>query len=387
MNKIISASLVLGAAWSLVGCGGGSSDPETVTKVIVDDPIVGLGYRCSSSDEMKKTNAKGEFTCNVGDSVTFYIGQYEIGSTNTSNGSADTMRIADLLDEDGDAAVTDIRQVLQTIDKDGTDGVIEIPDDFDDLDDLNATPGSAGFEEAVESELGEELIDGAAADKNADEAYQKYLLAGKTFYFVSHKYPHPTLMEVRFDETLSKASYFKDSVAVSENTLDLDGSQITQAGDAPIVFTAEEKLGYILVHAKKSGHPFDAKMYSKKSDAQAQYDEETAGDTDLKSLLAGKTFYFATPDGMTKAVFSADFTQVTTTDYGADGKADSPETDAVEVDGEKLITNESGDYIKFKSSFDDYLLFEIYSADNQKEGEARAYTDRAKAEAYVNSGN
>jgi hypothetical protein len=289
MNKIISASLVLGAAWSLVGCGGGG-DLKTVTKVIVDDPIVGLGYKCSSSDEMKKTNAEGEFTCNVGDSVTFYIGKYEIGSAETSSGSVDTMRIADL-GVDGDAAVTDIRQVLQTINDQSGDGVIVIPEGFSDLDDLNTTPGSAGFEAAVELELDEELIDEATANKNADEAYQKYLLAGKTFYFVSHAKATPAVIEVRFNEALSQASYFKDSILTSENELDLNGSQITQHGDATIVFTTEEKVGYIAVHAEKNGYQFDAKMYRKKSDAQAQYDEETATTSLTEAMLEEKVFY------------------------------------------------------------------------------------------------
>ena len=381
--------LAVVASIALVGCGGGSSIPKKVTKVIMDDPIVGLGYQCSSSDEMKKTDNEGKFTCNEGDTVSFFIGKYEISTdVDVASGTADTMRIADLGITAG--AVTDIRQVLQTIDQDD-DGLMVIPEDFDTLNDVIVAPGSENFDDKVgeklENETGNELVSGETADKHANERYLKYLLSGKTFYFVSHKYTSPAVMEVRFNTSLTNISFFKDSEAKGVGTLDLNGSRVTMHnGGEDTTFSVEDKSRYIVVHAERNGHQFDAKMYTDLSDAQKQYDEEIAGDTDLKVLLAGKTFYIISHDGMSKAVFNKAFTQVYTAGYLADGSIDPKDekTEKINIDGDKLITNKSGDYIKFKSSTDDYLLFYGYNTNDVLEEQSiRAYHEKAKAKAYL----
>ena len=48
------------------------------SKQFVDTYVSGLNYACSS-DIKGVTNEKGEYTCNVGDSVEFSIGSYVIG--------------------------------------------------------------------------------------------------------------------------------------------------------------------------------------------------------------------------------------------------------------------------------------------------------------------
>ena len=80
----------------LFGCGGGSSGDETASTegeiekatevgIIVDAQINGLRYVSLSSDKKQSkegvTNAKGEFFYFEGGSVTFYVGNIEIGST------------------------------------------------------------------------------------------------------------------------------------------------------------------------------------------------------------------------------------------------------------------------------------------------------------------
>jgi hypothetical protein len=181
MKQKILISSIAAMAMALVGCGGGSSSVSTneVTKVIFDDPIAGLNYQCGTQEEMKVTNAKGEFTCNEGERVSFYLGKYALGSASVSEGSVDTLRIADLgLSPE---AVTDVRQVLQTLDSD-EDGVIEIPEDFDALDEVTVAPGAENFDETMEEALGESLVSEEEADAHANAAYLTHLLANQTFY-------------------------------------------------------------------------------------------------------------------------------------------------------------------------------------------------------------
>ena len=61
------------------GCGGSSSGSlNLVTGTFVDSPVQGLSYTCSSNRE-GLTNAKGEYTCLLGDDVTFSAGGVTIG--------------------------------------------------------------------------------------------------------------------------------------------------------------------------------------------------------------------------------------------------------------------------------------------------------------------
>jgi predicted outer membrane repeat protein len=104
--------------------GGGSSDPETsitVTGQFIDSPVQGLGYSCSSGVS-GTTNSNGEYTCNVGDNVTFKIGSVIIGTV-----SAQTTAITpySLFPNDITAALN-LARLFQSIDTVSTDSIISI---------------------------------------------------------------------------------------------------------------------------------------------------------------------------------------------------------------------------------------------------------------------
>jgi len=183
LKRVVLSAVAVAVSGVLVGCGGGGSNESTsITKIVTDDPVSGLNYKCSSDDEKKKTNSKGEFTCTKDDDVTFYIGSYEIATVSTSKGTIDTMRIADLgLDYD---AATDIRQILQTIDEKNEDGLITIPDDFDDLKEMSKKPGESGFDDEATKKLGKELVSEEKANAQALLSGTKQILAGKTLYHI-----------------------------------------------------------------------------------------------------------------------------------------------------------------------------------------------------------
>jgi len=82
---------VLLTAIIITGCGGGSSSTggtvtpaNYVTGKFVDATVVGITYKCGTSTTVSgTTNANGEYTCQTGQAVAFYVGDILIGSVNS----------------------------------------------------------------------------------------------------------------------------------------------------------------------------------------------------------------------------------------------------------------------------------------------------------------
>jgi len=76
--------LASAAALTLAGCGGGNGGAVgagTVTGQFVDAQVAGLGYKCGSATALSgTTDATGQFTCNTGEAVAFYVGDILLGS-------------------------------------------------------------------------------------------------------------------------------------------------------------------------------------------------------------------------------------------------------------------------------------------------------------------
>ena len=78
--------LALAAGLCLAACGGSDADhaepakPVAITGVFLDGAVEGLDYVAGSAARAG-TSAKGEFTCNAGDTVTFSVGGLALGST------------------------------------------------------------------------------------------------------------------------------------------------------------------------------------------------------------------------------------------------------------------------------------------------------------------
>ena len=79
------AAFAMAAAAALTACGGGgggtTAASPAVTGKFVDATVVGLGYKCGAATALTgSTNAKGEFTCQTGESVSFYVGGIKLGT-------------------------------------------------------------------------------------------------------------------------------------------------------------------------------------------------------------------------------------------------------------------------------------------------------------------
>ncbi len=70
----------LAAALLLTACGGNSTPQVPLTGAFLDSAVEGLEYAANSNANRALTSATGEFTCSVGDTVTFSVGGLALGS-------------------------------------------------------------------------------------------------------------------------------------------------------------------------------------------------------------------------------------------------------------------------------------------------------------------
>ena len=118
-----------------IGCGGGSSsssdtssDPQTITGVLLDSAISGVTYSCDSTTNI--TDTDGKFTCPINSTVSFTIGGISLGSiTLTSAQNLQQITPAKLYGLENDN-ITDVRilnfiQFIQSLDTDNnaTNGI------------------------------------------------------------------------------------------------------------------------------------------------------------------------------------------------------------------------------------------------------------------------
>lgn len=121
--RLIFPLTALALATSLTGCfgGGGSDDDDddvadtSSTGMFMDSPVGGLAYK--SDSQQGTTNSAGEFQYKDGESVTFSIGDLELGSAS----GASTITPLDLVDGATDVSnnrVNNLAILLQTLDQD-----------------------------------------------------------------------------------------------------------------------------------------------------------------------------------------------------------------------------------------------------------------------------
>jgi len=164
MTTKIVTSAALGCVIALSGCGGGSnaSEQTKMTGQFLDSAVQGLGYRCSS-DGNGTTGANGDFTCNTGDTVTFNINGFEIGSVR-----AGAFITPKTLYPNDAAKATDVAQLLQTLDSDGNPNngitIDSHSQSYQALSGAEVALGQADFDTAMASYIGIALVDETTAD-------------------------------------------------------------------------------------------------------------------------------------------------------------------------------------------------------------------------------
>lgn len=126
--KYITASIVAAAA--LVGCGSSDSDSSTppsggtvdtsLVGTFVDAPVAGLAYETPTHRGV--TDAQGQFKFELGETVTFKLGNAKVGSVKGST-------VVTPKNFGSTVAAANLAYILQNLDTDGdpTNGVIELP--------------------------------------------------------------------------------------------------------------------------------------------------------------------------------------------------------------------------------------------------------------------
>lgn len=173
MRHIQNILIALLITLLFTACGSDDKDDspstiiETITGQFIDSPVEGLSYTCSSS-QTGVTNSNGEYTCNVGDTVSFSLGNILLGEVEV----ADVITPFTLFSSNEEAAIN-FAQLIQTLDSDGnpTNG-IKINEEI--LATLNTVDFSSfSFDEDIQISLGNNivLVDATKAQEHLNESF------------------------------------------------------------------------------------------------------------------------------------------------------------------------------------------------------------------------
>lgn len=352
---------------TFIGCGGGSSSPDTVTGKFRDTYVSGLNYKCSSGTK-GLTNAEGEYTCNVGDTVTFSLGGYNLGTVSASNG---VVTPKSLYPSNAEAEVN-VAQLLQSLNTGDADGIITIPQNFDGLDDVTIPPTDATFDASMTTTLASletgavTLVSEADAVAHLQETYTDVLtdlVKGQTFYSTIYTEMN-TLESFAFnaDATTSTWTELVGGSCTGSGSIAIEGMNINftpttdscsdsnDIGSTEVLTVTEIKDDYILV---AMGASTPQRLYFDEAKAR-DYFISTTSTTLTKSMLEGKTFYLDDVNEISTLTFNNN--QITWSVLFSN-EGDSPSTYQV-ANNEIIIENEE-EPIKFIKEESDKLIFSI----------------------------
>lgn len=116
----------------VTACGGGSGSGTAATPdnaaiaTFIDSPVQGLAYQSVSYSG--RTDGNGNFPYKPGETVTFSIGNMVLGSATPAGTKLTPLELVPGATDAGDARVTRILRVLQSLNEDDDLGTIEISD-------------------------------------------------------------------------------------------------------------------------------------------------------------------------------------------------------------------------------------------------------------------
>lgn len=259
-RKIITTSVIMGAMFTLIGCGGGSSDtmdsvgtnPASVattgTGYYIDSAVSGVNYTCGSQEGI--TGADGSFTFEVGSSCTFYLGDMELRGVDTGllvdgenvyETDVGIARILQSLDSDGnpDNGITIEAATVQAL---AGEGITSLPTSEADMDEMLAVIAANGGTEVSEEDA-------------AGHMYTT-LLGGKTFYVVGQELSDATdiwVGKATFNTDLTELTYIEayglDAGEIEIAAISIDGNRLVFGSDTdgPYTVVGENKGDYIEV--------------------------------------------------------------------------------------------------------------------------------------------
>jgi len=280
---------------------------------------------------------------------------------------------------------------------------LSIPDNFSALDDVTTPPSDPTFDDVMEEELGEALVEEGAAQAHM----LKTLLAGKTLYTTIWD-DIGTLESWSFNEDLTSSTWRElvGGSATGTGTLSADGMILTFTCTSdseqvcelePTTIEVKEILADYLVLEVRGGE-----LGTEIETLRLYFDEAQAREyllagpptPDLTTLLAGRTLYTTIWDDegtLESWTFNADLTSSTWTEL-VGGSATG--TGTLVIDGMTMTFTCTSDSeqecesnpstIEVKEVLTDYLIVEVRGGELGDESETlRLYFDEAQAREYL----
>ncbi len=294
--SIVLIGLLFGGCGS--SSGPSSDDVKTGTGYYKDSAVEGINYSCGSKSGT--TDASGKFTFEKGKNCTFTLAGMTLRAVKASE-LFDKVEIV----EDNATVYT----LLQTLDSDAnaSNGITILPQVVEQLKKVQVTlPASPAEVANVHNEI--KNVQGYKGKlKTEDEAKDhvlqtqtevtKRLLAGKTLYIVDGF----RIKRVEINQDATKLTFIDTDGTKNVYNSEIKGNTIVDKYGIHYIDIVIEK--YISGHDKRGTWKF----YFNKSDAQKALDSATGGSdnsqnatTDLKALLAGKTYYLPVEDSYLK---------------------------------------------------------------------------------------
>ncbi len=389
-RKLFVSAVAVSALW-LTGCGGGgSSSTPTVADVtgqFIDAAVDGLDYSCEASGKSGVTSGGGNFTCKEGDTVTFSLGGYVLGSTSASSGVVTPYTLY----AENETAAIDIAQLLQTIDsdKDPSNG-ITIPDAAkEELSGVTVPPGADNFDTEMEKALGESLVPEAEARAHLDETIQSVtdlteMLAGKTLYTTIED-DTGTMESWTFSSDMKQLTWKEIKGGDDQGTVTItsvNGMEIkVQDDEGEVTINVLRILpDYLEIKITETDGVEFLRLYFSKEKAEA-YDPNGSPlpIPALTELFGGKTLYTtieAEAGTLESWGFNADVSSVTWSELAG---GDDSGSGSLSIDGTTMTYTEGSEQteIKVVALYTDYVVVTI---DGQ---EQKLYFAKDKAMRYL----
>ena len=418
MKKVWSLSAVAASVVLLVGCGSSSSTSSSVVETgkayYLDSAVAGVNYKCGTQEGI--TGVNGEFTFEVGQSCTFYIGDVKLRDMDKallSDGAKiveDDLQVAALLqslDSDGnpDNGITLTVEVVEAftaaLQENGNEGAL--PTTPEELEAVVASIENNVTEFSGHAVTLEEAQAHLEATQTAVQTEStKALLAGKTFYSVHAD--ERILIKIAFNADVT--AFTETNLATSQSEVHpirIEGDRWYGLDDTDGSYTIISQAdGYIYFddrYADGSKDGIGHRLYTSQADAEAYLDSLGGGDEEpitkfSTEWLNGRTLYFVQYDdfgydgegepGMQWNMARMDFTENTMswTEYDLPNTSTGTFTYSITSDGKIDIDEEHFGQIELQSQTDDYLKV-------CQDGDCNTYLffDESKARTFRDSQN
>ncbi len=284
LHTPLLAAMAAGAL--LTACGGSTSVPGPITGVFLDSAVEGLDYAVGSAAK-KATNAKGEFTCGSGETVTFTVGTVALGAAPC--GTVITpLTLAGGTDIKADKVMNRLL-ALQSLDEDGdpANGIKLTTEVKSKLTSMDFSLAAAAFDTALTATLS--ALPAAYSGRSTDDAKR-------------------TLVREHFEDTLASKAGKPVAVAVAQtNSLGTVTTTVTRMAlqaDKSFYIPYEGTSAAIktdfpdgFLPAYGSGLAFKGKLADGTLEFYAITDRGPNGDGPMVPNNADKTLCYTRADG------------------------------------------------------------------------------------------